>query len=107
MSEEELLEKFKKLLDEGYEKKKIIQKLGLSHRKYYWMLGRLGIPIRKRPPRLVDVCTVHIVRRGKPTEFRCIVPITILRKAGLRAGDRVKWEFKDGLLIGKKLEEEK
>ena len=96
--ERELIEKIKELYGK-MSLKQIQEKLSIPRHVLMYLIGKAGLPLRQERVQSITVV------RWRPTREGGSAPVLrvsrrIVRKLGLRDGDKVMWTIKDGKIIG-------
>jgi len=98
MNEEELIKKLRALYAGEENLLEICRALGVSMYRLYYLLGKANLPLRvKRGPTSRGVTRVYKTNKGY-----LLLPCSslVIRKLGLKPGNRVRWEVRQGKIIG-------
>jgi len=99
VSEAEVIEKIRALRARGLSDRVIRRELGLTLVRFYFLLGRGGLDMH--PERAKGVTRVM---RSKTGQVKLGVSSKVLRQLGWPVGQRVRWRFEGGKLIGEPVE---
>ena len=91
------MERVRELYEQGRSIQEIASELGIPKTRVYYYLGRLGVEVRMRRAR---VTTVRDTAWGKVLT----VSPSLLRELDVPAGSKWRWEFRDGKIIGERVE---
>jgi hypothetical protein len=96
--EEELIKRLK----ENYGKmsmEELQTKLGVSKSVFLYLLGKAGLPLRQR--RIQTITVVHWRPAGAGRNAPMLrVSRHVVRKLGLKDGDKVQWMIEKGRIVG-------